>query len=122
MRRALLFAALTVTVVVLLAWVGTRFATDPAAQQAIWLSAGIAIGIQLVGFVFATVLAPAHMMAGWGAAILLRFVALAFHALLGTKLMGLPAAPSLLSLAGFLFVTTLYEPLFLAPQHAPKPQ
>ncbi len=117
MKKALGFAALTVVSIVLLALAATRLVTDAAGQQAIWMSAGIAIGIQLVAYGFTRVLAPANVMAGWGAGILLRFLTLAFHALLGVRIMGLPQAPALMSLAGFLFVTTLFEPLFL-----PKPQ
>jgi hypothetical protein len=58
---------------------------------------------------------PANIMAGWGAGLLLRFVTLVFHALIGTKLMAYPPAPALLSLAAFFFVSTLVEPVFLKP-------
>jgi hypothetical protein len=55
------------------------------------------------------------MIAGWGAGMLLRFLTLVLHALIGTRLMGFPPAPALLSLAAFFFVSTLIEPVFLKP-------
>ena len=58
---------------------------------------------------------PANMIAGWGAGMLLRFVTLVLHALVGIKVMGYPPAPALLSLAAFFFVSTLIEPVFLKP-------
>ena len=40
---------------------------------------------------------------------------LVLHAFVGVKALGLDSGPALLSLAGFLFVTMLVEPLFLKP-------
>ncbi len=126
MTRALLFGAATVASSLLIALAFTRAYPAPAEQQAIWMSAGIAIAVQLSGFAFAKLFAAWNPIAGWGAAVLLRFIAVVLHALFGVKLMGMPATPSLLSLVACLFVTTLFEPLFLAPPGAfqkptPKP-
>ena len=115
MKRALSFAGLSLVLIVGLAWLLTRFWPDPQAQQAIWFSAGIALAIQVAGFLFARIFMPANMIAGWGAGMLLRFVTLVIHALVGTKVMGYPPAPALLSLAAFFFVSTLIEPVFLKP-------
>lgn len=115
MKRTLSFAGLSLLLIVGLAWLLTRLWADPMAQQAVWFSAGIALGIQIIGFVFVRVIVPQHMIAGWGAGMLLRFLTLVLHALIGTRLMGYPPAPALLSLAAFFFVSTLIEPVFLKP-------
>ncbi len=115
MKRALSFAALALVLIVGLAWLLTRLWPGPLEQQAIWFSAGIALAIQVVGFFFVRIFMPANMIAGWGAGMLLRFVTLVLHALVGTKVMGYPPAPALLSLAAFFFVSTLIEPVFLKP-------
>lgn len=115
MKKTLAFAGLSMVLIVGLAWLLTRLWTDPDAQRAVWFSAGIALGVQVLGFLFVRVITPAHMIAGWGAGMLLRFVTLVLHALLGTRLMGFPPAPALLSLAAFFFVSTVIEPVFLKP-------
>jgi hypothetical protein len=114
-KRALSFAGLSLALIVGLAWLLTRLWPDPQAQQAVWFSAGIALAIQVVGFFFIRIFMPANMIAGWGAGMLLRFVTLVLHALVGIKVMGYPPAPALLSLAAFFFVSTLIEPVFLKP-------
>ena len=93
----------------------TRLWADPSAKQAVWYYAGIELGIQIIGFLFVRVIVPQHMIVGWGAGMLLRFLTLVLHALIGTRLMGFPPAPALLSLAAFFFVSTLIEPVFLKP-------
>lgn len=115
MKRALSFAGASLLLIVGMAWVLTKFWPDPMAQQSIWFSAGIALGVQIIGFFFVRFLAPTHVIAGWGAGMILRFLVLALHALLGVRLMDFPAAPALLSLVTFLFLSTLIEPLFLKP-------
>ncbi len=122
MKRIGLFVACSIASVLLLAYAGTRLVHDPEGQRAITMSAGIALGIQFTGFAFANVLAQWNALAAWGGTILLRFLAVAFHALLGIRILGLPAAPALLSLVAFLFVTSLFEPLFLPHQKPPTKQ
>ncbi len=113
MKRTLGFAGVSLVLILGLAWMLTLYWPDPTARQAIWFSAGVALAVQVVGFVFVRVLMPANMLAGWGAGLLLRFLTLVFHALVGTKVMGYPPAPALMSLAAFFFVSTLVEPVFL---------
>ena len=115
MKRILAFAGLSLLLIVGLAWLFTKLWPDPMAQQSIWFSAGIALGIQIIGFVFVRVFVSANVIAGWGAGMLLRFLTLVLHALIGVRLMGFPPAPALLSLAAFFFVSTLIEPVFLKP-------
>jgi hypothetical protein len=113
MKQIFAFAGLSLLLIVGLAWLLAQLWPDPAAQQAVWFSAGIALGIQILGFLFVRVIVPAHVIAGWGAGMLLRFLTLVLHALIGVRLMGFPPAPALLSLAAFFFVSTLIEPVFL---------
>lgn len=115
MRRILAFAGGSLALILGLAWLLTRLWPSPLAQQAIWFSALIALGIQIIGFLFVRVLLSAHVMAGWGAGMLLRFLTLVLYALIGIRLLGFPPAPALLSLAAFFFVSTLIEPVFLKP-------
>ena len=115
MKRALLFAGASLLLIVGMAWLFTKLWSDPMAQQAVWFSAGIALGVQIIGFFFVRYLVPANLIAGWGVGMLLRFLVLALHALIGVRLMGFPPTQALLSLATFLFVSTLIEPLFLKP-------
>jgi hypothetical protein len=114
-KRTLAFAGTSLVLIVGLAGLLARFWPEPMAQQAVWFSAGVALAIQVVGFAFVRVLMPANIMAAWGAGLLLRFVTLVIHALVGTRVMGYPPAPALMSLAAFFFVSTLVEPVFLKP-------
>ncbi len=114
MKKLAIFAAFVTGTTMGGAWLLSHAAQGPDAVRAIWISAFIALGVQTVGFSFAWMLRKDHMMAGWGAGLALRFLALVFHAFLGVKALGLPPTPALLSLAGFFFVTTLVEPVLLS--------
>jgi len=53
------------------------------------------------------------VVAGWGMGMLIRFIVLAIYAFLGARVLGLPIAAALVSLAAFFFVSTLLEPVLL---------
>jgi uncharacterized membrane protein len=76
-------------------------------------SAWLAVGVQVVTFAIARLVARQNVVAGWGLGVLLRFAAVAMWAFLGVKALGLAPSPALLSLVIFFFVSTLIEPLFL---------
>ena len=120
MKRAVIFAALTVGITVLFAWFFSLMFTSPEEQRAIMLSAAVAIAVQLVGFGLGSFVAPANPIAGWGIGMMLRFVTLVFFGLVAVRVMSLPPAASLISLATFLFLTTLVEPFFLPSMHTGK--
>jgi hypothetical protein len=63
--------------------------------------------------VIARVVSGSNFFAGWITGVALRFVALIVYAYVGVKLIGMPAAAALISLATFLFVSTLVEPKLL---------
>ena len=56
---------------------------------------------------------PGGVLMRWGAGAVVRLFSLLLYGLVATKLIGLPAAPALVSLAAFFFATMLVEPLML---------
>ena len=87
----------------------------PRDGDAILLSAVVAIVVQAAAFAVAKLLVPSNLLAGWGAGAVIRLPTLLVYALLAVKVLGLPAVAALASLAAFLFLATLIEPLFLRP-------
>lgn len=81
----------------------------PGAGRAIAVSAALAWGVQLFTFAVVRLAGPKKIMAAWGLGAIMRLGLLLLYALLGVKVLGLPAAPALLSLATFLFVSTVIE-------------
>ena len=112
-RSLMLYALSAAAAIAALAWLLSLGFDGPGDAAAIWLSAAVAIVVQLVAFGVTRALAPRNVVAGWGAGSLLRLLTLVIYALLAVKVLGVPAAPALVSLATFLFVSTLIEPLFL---------
>jgi len=110
-----MFAGVTTGVVLALASGLTVLLPQPELVRSVWISAAFAVAVQLAAFGLTRVTQPANVIAGWGAGMLLRVMALAVYALLVVKALGLAMGPALLSLAGFFFVTTLLEPVFLKP-------
>ena len=114
-RRAVQFAAASAVVVLGSAWAITVLFAGPLVAQAVWTSAVLAFGVQLVTFAIAWPFLARNPLMGWGLGSLLRLLALVLYALVGVRSFGLAAAPALLSLAGFFFVSMLLESLFLKP-------
>lgn len=85
----------------------------PAARQVLLVSAALAVVVQLVAFTVARLLQRRNLMLGWGLGSLLRLVVLVVYAILVAKVWQAPLAPALLSFVAFLFVTTVFEPVFL---------
>lgn len=115
-RYAKSWAAYAITAVGLIAvvgWLLTLAFPGPRDAAAIRLSAIVAIAVQLVAFAVTKTLARHHVIAGWGAGSLLRFMTLVVYALLAVKVLGVAPVAALVSLATFLFLSTLVEPLFL---------
>lgn len=89
--------------------------TQPEERQSIVISGIAALCIQLAAFSVARWMAKENVIAGWGAGALLRMVALVLYAFIGVRMLGMPSSAATLSLAVFLFASTLVEPLFLKP-------
>ena len=109
------YAGFAGTCIAIIAAIGAAAAlfTGPDARQAILASGLVALVVQLAAFTVTRLLQGAHAMVGWGIGTGMRFVALVLYAIVVAKLWQPPVAAALLSFVGFLFVTTLVEPLFL---------
>ena len=81
----------------------------PGGRQAVLTSAAVALVVQALTFLAARAAAPGRILAVWGGGAAARAVVLVLYALVALRPLGLPAAPALLSLATFFFVTTLAE-------------
>ena len=108
-----LYAATTVALIAVVGWLLTLAFTGPGDAAAVRLSAVVAVVIQLAAFAVTKAIVPRNLIAGWGAGSLLRFLTLVIYALLAVRVLGVPPVAALVSLATFLFLSTLIEPLFL---------
>ena len=113
MRAMGLFAVISLALIAGLAWLLTLAFDSPDAVRAIRISATVAYLVQLFAFAVAKGMAKENIMAGWGIGVLMRLVTLALYALVLVKAFGVPQAPALVSLAVFLFVSTIVEPVLL---------
>ena len=90
----------------------------PGDHGAIWLSAAIAVAVQLAVQLAADSLARLagannNLMARMGTGALLRLLTVVVYAILAAKVIGVPVVAALISLAVFLFLSTLIEPLLI---------
>lgn len=118
MKMLLRFGLISAAVIAVLALILGRFFHEPGSAKAIQLSAVVAFVIQLLTFWVALPPRnrpdfPGGMLLRWTGGAVMRFLSLIFYWLIATKLLGLPAAPALIGLATFFFVTMLLEPLLL---------
>ena len=107
------YAIVTTALVAVTAWVLTLALTGARAISAIGISAMVAVVVQIGAFAATRSMAGKNIIAAWGLGALARMLTLFVYALLAVTVLGLPAAPALISLAVFLFLSTLLEPLFL---------
>jgi hypothetical protein len=108
-----LFAALSLVVIALTAWLITIAYGSPDAARAIWTSAAVAFSVQVMSFAIVKLSAKTNVMAGWGVGAILRFVVLGVYALVVVKALGLQSGAALLGLGAFLIISSLLEPLLL---------
>jgi hypothetical protein len=113
MKPVALFAALSLSLIALAAWVMTFVFQSPDGARAIWTSAAVAFSVQVIAFTIVKLSAKTNVMAGWGVGAIIRFLVLGVYALVFVKALALPSAAALVSLAAFFFVSTLLEPLLL---------
>lgn len=114
MKRVLAFAAVAAALTAATAAIMTIVWSSPAEERAIWISAAIAFGVQMLAFGVASLVRRDQVMVGWGLGALMRLVTLSVYALVFVNPLGLPATAALVSLALFFFLSTLVEPLLLA--------
>ncbi len=113
MKRLGWFVAVSVALIGLGALVLRLAYTSEAAHRAIHAAAVVALVVQGSTWIIIQGMGQKQVMAAWGLGALVRVVALVAFAFLGPRMAGLPLEPAAISLAVFLFVTTLVEPLFL---------
>ena len=107
------YAAVCVPVLLLTAYALSFVYPAPDDRQALLTSLWVAVPLQIVTFAIARLVAREQIIAAWGIGMVLRFATLGAYAFVGIAALKLSATPALLSLALFLFVSTLLEPLFL---------
>jgi hypothetical protein len=114
MKRTLIFALISAAIILGIALIMAMLFPLAAEHRAIRLSALVAWGVQVFGFLIVKVVrGGATLMAAWGLGMLLRFVVLVLYAFLVVKALALPAEAAMLSLVAFFFLTTLVEPMLL---------
>ena len=114
MKRTIFFAVTCVAVIAVISLLAEVLFPNEAGRRSLGAAAAVAFVVQVVAFLIAREFARRqNVMAGWGIGIALRFVALLLFGFIAVPAFALPLAPALMSLAVFLFVSTLIEPLFL---------
>jgi hypothetical protein len=109
------FLASTIAIVCVGAWIVTRAMPGQDVARAMWASAIVVVIVQAAAFGIAWMMRPVNVIAGWGMGMLLRLFSLVLFGMFGVKALGLVLQPALLGMAGFFFVSTLLEPVFLKP-------
>ena len=112
-RAVMLYLVVAILVTAAAGWVLLLIYPGADAQRAILTSAILALAIQLVAFILLQLFKGRNVMAGWGLGALLRFAGLGVYALVATKALGLDMNSALVSLACFLFLSMLIEPLLM---------
>jgi hypothetical protein len=114
MNRGLALYGLACVVMIGLAggvWTAV-YGTSPE-RSAVWVSALVALVVQLVAFAIARLLADrGHGIAGWALGAVICIAALVIYGFVGRAL-GQPSNAALLSLATYFFLTELIEPPLL---------
>ena len=82
MKAIALFALATAFLIGVLGWVLGLVFTAPEDARALWVSAGLALVVQLFGFVLARMSAKSNVIAGWGVGMLLRLLTLGVYVLI----------------------------------------
>ncbi len=85
----------------------------PGDSTAIWASGAVAVALQLSAFAVGRRAGQAGLMARMGAGALVRFFGLIAYALVAVLALKLPAVAALISMATFLFLSTLLDPLLI---------
>jgi hypothetical protein len=111
-RAGVLYASSCIIAIALLGAIAWSYLDAPA-RQVMLVSAGIAVAVQIVAFAVARLLLRKNVLLGWGLGSALRLVVLVVFAVIMARTARGSLTPALLSFVGFLFVTTVIEPIFL---------
>jgi hypothetical protein len=113
MKAMLLYALAAAAIIGVSAGALGIFFHDAGDARALWLTAAVAFGVQMVSFGLLHALKGRSPWLGWGAGSMLRFGGLAVYALLLVKVLTVPLVPALVGYWMFVFFTMVIEPLFL---------
>ncbi|MEO6445909.1 MAG: hypothetical protein ABIZ91_07815 [Gemmatimonadaceae bacterium] len=113
MRQYMLFAVVGAIIITAAGGVLAMVYAGAPERQAIVISAVVAFVVQLVSFAILRLTAEKNVIAGWGLGAIIRMLVFVVYALVIVKALGLPASAAMISMAVFLFASTLVEPLFL---------
>ncbi len=113
MKAMMSYSAVSAALIAVLGAVLAVVYSAGGERRAIVLSAVVAFITQLIAFAIVRLTAEKNLIAGWGLGAILRFLVFGVWALVLVKPFGLPSAVAMISLAVFLFASTLVEPLFL---------
>jgi hypothetical protein len=112
-RAVGLYLLVAILVTAAAAWVLVLIYPGATGLRAIITSALLALAIQLVAFILLQLFKGRNVMAGWGLGALLRFGGMGVYALVARQALGLDMNTALVSLACFLFLSMLIEPLLV---------
>ncbi len=113
MKMLALFAIIAAVTIAIVGLLLSVVFDAPGEVHAIRMSAAIAWPVQVLTFAIARLMSREQLLIGWAMGAVVRFAALAVYALVVVRGLELPAGAALISLATFLFVTMLVEPLLL---------
>ena len=112
-RAVLLYGLASALAIVLAGGVFTAVYGSSLERSTIWLSALVALVVQVVAFAIARAMVDGGRgIAGWGLGAVICFVALIVFGF-ASRALGLPSDAALLSLATYFFLTELIEPPLL---------
>jgi hypothetical protein len=103
------FAAICAATVAVLGGVFALLVRAPAGRHAVLVSAVVAFAVQVAAFAAVRAAGRERVLMAWFAAGGVRLLTLVVYGLVAVREYALPPEPALLSLATFLFVTTLVE-------------
>jgi len=109
MRETLRFAALMLLVLAVSGALLALLFRSPAERQALVVSAGVALVVQLFAFVIARAVGPAKALTGFTIGTMLRLVTLIVYGVAVLRVVELPAVAALIGLATFFFLSTILE-------------
>lgn len=107
------YAAATVGVIVVVGVLLSLIFRGPGDAAAIWISAAVAVAVQLAASSLGRLAGHNNVMARMGTGAILRLLTIVVYALLVAKVIMLPLVAALVSIAAFFFLTTLIEPLLI---------
>ncbi|MBC7674183.1 MAG: hypothetical protein H7247_17330 [Polaromonas sp.] len=112
-RAVMMYGLACVVAIGLAGGVFTAVFGTAGERQAVWVSAIVALVVQLLAFALArSMVDGGHGIAGWGLGAVICLVALVVYGF-ASRALGLPSNAAMLSLATYFFLTELIEPPLL---------